>query len=196
MATHLNPELLAGIKIGVSVSSVADRLRRITVQISGPEYSRDSGVIWHSGGHVITNAHAAKGRTHSVEFVDGRYMPARTVVRDAAVDLAALKVDLSNLPAACARSARELRAGELVIAIGNPWDGDNAVSTGIVHQRSGEGACIFANIRIALGNSGGPLADANGYVIGINSAIISGLACAVSSDAVWEFRLRALPEAV
>lgn len=131
-----------------------------------------------------------------MEFCDGRHMLARKVTRDAAVDLAALKVDLSDLPSAKARSARALRPGELVIAIGNPWDGVGAVSTGIVHQPPGEGACIFANIRIAPGNSGGPLADADGYLIGINGAIVGGLACAVRSDAVWKFLRRTLPEGV
>lgn len=187
MATYSNPEVLAGIKIGSSVSLVADRLRSITVRISGSGYSRGSGVVWHSGGLIVTNAHVAQGRTHMVEFSDGQKRLARTVTRDAAVDLAALKVDLSDLPAAIARSAREVRPGELVIAIGNPWDGDGAVSTGIVHRPCREVACIFANIRIAPGNSGGPLADANGHVIGINSAIIRGLACAVTSDAVRDF---------
>lgn len=187
MPTYSNPEVLAGIKIGSSVGLVTDRLRSITVRISGAGCSRGSGVVWHSDGLIVTNAHVAQGRTHPVEFSDGRQILARIVARDAAADLAALKVDLNDLPAAIARSAREVRPGELVIAIGNPWDGDGAVSAGIVHRRTGQAACIFANIRIAPGNSGGPLADANGHVIGINSAIIRGLACAVTSDTVRDF---------
>lgn len=195
MTTHLNPEVLAGIQIGISVSSVADWLRSITVRIGEPGSSRGSGVIWHSGGLIVTNAHVAIERRQSLEFGDGRRMVAQTVARDASLDLAALKVENCDLPAAFARSARGLRPGELVIAIGNPWDGDGAVSTGIVHRTSGQVTRIFANIRIAPGNSGGPLADANGYVVGINSAIMGGLACAVTSDAVRKFLRRALLEA-
>jgi serine protease Do len=195
VATHLNPETLAGIKIGISVSSVADWLRSITVRISAVGYARGSGVVWRSDGLIITNAHVAKGRTQTVEFGNGRRMVARTVARDANVDLAALKVELSDLPAAFVRSAREMHPGELVIAIGNPWDGDGAVSSGIVHQPSGTGKCILADIRIAPGNSGGPLADAKGFVIGVNSAIIGGLGCAVTSDAVEEFLRSAMLEA-
>ena len=80
-----------------------------------------------------------------------------------------------------------MRAGEVVIAVGNPWDGEGAVSTGIVHRQAGAGLCVFADIRLAPGNSGGPLADAHGNVIGINSAIVGGLGCAVTSDTVAEF---------
>lgn len=195
MATHLNPETLAGIKIGISVSSVADWLRSITVQVSTAGYACGSGVVWRSDGLIVTNAHVARGRTQSVEFGDGRRVMARTVARDAGVDLAALKAELNGLPAALVRSAREVHPGELVIAIGNPWDGAGAVSTGIVHQSSGPGARILANIRIAPGNSGGPLADARGYVIGVNSTIIGGLGCAVTSDAVQDFLRSAMLEA-
>ena len=91
------------------------------------------------------------------------------------------------LPAASVRSARECRAGELVIAVGNPIDGEQAVSTGILHRPAGKQPFLLADIRLAPGNSGGPLADAQGNVIGINSAIVNGLGCAVTSDAVREF---------
>ena len=78
-----------------------------------------------------------------------------------------------------------------MIAVGNPWDADGAVSAGIVHRTVGTQPCVFADIRLAPGNSGGPLADAHGNVIGINSAIVGGLGCAVTSDTVAEFLLKA-----
>ena len=81
----------------------------------------------------------------------------------------------------------EMRAGELVIAIGNPWDGESAVSTGVVHHPPSGSPIVVADIRLAPGNSGGPLADAEGNLIGINSMVVGGLGCAVSSDAVQEF---------
>ena len=185
-APAVNPEASSGISIGYSVGSMAEWLRRITVCIRGPRGARGSGVIWRDG-LVVTNAHVAVGKMHAIEFFDGRTAQGRLVARDTGVDLAAVAVDLTGLPSAAIRSARELRPGEVVIAVGNPWDGEGAVSAGIVHRAAGTESVIFADIRLAPGNSGGPLADAQGNVIGVNSAIFLGLGCAVTSDAVKEF---------
>lgn len=178
------------------MGSVAEWLRSITVGISEANRGRGSGVIWRRDGLILTNAHVARGRRQRVEFADGKHAEARMVARDPKVDLAALRVDLTkldalNLPVAAVRSPGKMRAGEVVIAVGNPWDGEGAVSTGILHRQAGAGLCIFADIRLAPGNSGGPLADAHGNVIGINSAIVGGLGCAVTSDTVAEFLRRA-----
>lgn len=187
MEASLNPETLPGILIGTSVGSVADWLRRITVGVRDATCGRGSGVIWRRDGLILTCAHLARGRTQVVEFADRRRVKAAMVARDPNVDLAALQVDVPNLPAASVRSALQMRTGEVVIAVGNPWDGEGAVSAGIVHRAVGMHLCVFADIRLAPGNSGGPLADAHGNVIGINSAIVDGLGCAVTSDAVAEF---------
>jgi serine protease Do len=188
--TALNPNASSGITIGYSVGSVADWLRRITVCIRGSKGSRGSGVIW-SEGLIVTNAHVAVGNVNSLEFFDGRKAQGRLLARDTDTDLAAISVDVNCMAAAAVRSSRRLRAGEMVIAVGNPWDGDGAVSAGILHRAAGTQPVIFADIRLAPGNSGGPLADAQGNVIGINSAIFRGLGCAVTSDAVLEFLARA-----
>lgn len=186
IAAAVNPEASPSISIGYSVGSIADWLRSITVCLHGPRGTRGSGVIWRTG-LVITNAHVAMGKTHQVEFFDGRKVPGILLARDPAVDLAAVAIDIAGRPAASVRSARELRVGEMVFAVGNPWDGEGAVSAGIVHRTVGTQPVIFADLRLAPGNSGGPLADAHGNVVGINSAIIGGLGCAVTSDAVKEF---------
>jgi len=185
-AGTLNPEASSGISIGYSLGSLAEWLRRITVGIRGPRGTRGSGVIWRDG-LIVTNAHVAVSKSHSVDFFDGRRARGKLVGRDPGVDLAAIAVDMSGLPIASIRSARELRAGEVVVAVGNPWDGEGAVSAGILHRAAGRQPVIFADIRLAPGNSGGPLADAQGNVVGVNSAIIGGLGCAVTSDAVKEF---------
>jgi serine protease Do len=196
MATTVNPEASSGITIGYSVGSVADWLRRITVCIRGPRGSRGSGVIWRDG-LIVTNAHVAVGKVHGIELFDGRKAEGRLLARDPGTDLAAIEVDVQGVSTAAVRSASELRAGEMVIAVGNPWDGEGAVSAGILHRAAGKQPVVFADIRLAPGNSGGPLADANGNVIGINSAIFHGLGCAVTSDAVKEFLTRlGVPEAV
>ena len=185
--SSLNPAVSPGISIGYAVASVAEWLRQITVRIKGRGGSHGSGVIWLPEGLIVTNAHVAGSQAHDVEFADGRRTGGRLVARDPGRDLAALAVDLPFLPSATVRSARDCRAGELVIAVGNPIDGERAVSTGIIHRPAGKRPFLFADIRLAPGNSGGPLADAQGNVIGINSAIINGLGCAVTSDAVREF---------
>ena len=185
-ATAVNPEASSGISIGYSVGSVAERLRGITVCIRGPRGTRGSGVIWRDR-LIVTNAHVAVGKTHAIDFYDGTKARGQLLALDSETDLAAISVDVSGLPAAPIRSARELRAGEIVIAVGNPWDGEGAVSAGILHRAAGKQPVIFADIRLAPGNSGGPLADAHGNVVGINSAIFRGLGCAVTSDAVVKF---------
>lgn len=160
---------------------------RVNSRDSGRGGWHGSGVIWRPGGLIVTNAHVAGSRPLELEFADGRRAQARLAAHDRQRDLAALVVDMPFLPAASVRSAQNCRAGELVIAVGNPIDGERAVSAGIIHRPAGQRPFLFADIRLAPGNSGGPLADAQGNVIGINCAIINGLGCAVTSDAVWEF---------
>ena len=187
MATAVNPSTLAGISIGSSVSSVAEWLRRITVRVIGSGGSQGSGVVWHSDGLIMTNAHVAIAALHEVELPDGTRLEASLVARDPKIDLAALAVNAHNLATASVRSAQTVRAGEVIIAVGNPSDGIGAVSTGIVHHAVGNSRWLMADIRLAPGNSGGPLADAKGNVLGINSMVVGGFGCAVTSDTVEEF---------
>ena len=183
----MNPLPSSGISIGYAVGSVAAWLRQITVRISGPNGSRGSGVIFSARGLIVTNAHVAVSPVHHIELFDRRIAQGRLVSRDPERDLAALQINLDALPAASVRSAHDCRTGELVIAVGHPIDGEGAISTGILHRLPGRRPFLFADIRLAPGNSGGPLADAQGNVIGINSAIVDSLGCAVTSDAVHEF---------
>src|SRR5580704_4380034 len=183
----MNPPTSSGITIGYAVGSIAAWLLQITVRFNGPNGLRGSGVIFCARGLIVTNAHVARSRVHTIEFADGRKLQGWLVARDPACDLAAVAVGADHLPAASVRSASTCRAGELVIAVGNPMDGEGAVSTGIIHTPPGKRPFLFADIRLAPGNSGGPLADAQGNVIGINSAVVNSLGCAVTSDAVQDF---------
>src|SRR5579863_10432048 len=124
----MNPHSSPGISIGNALGSVAAWLRQITVRVSGSRGSRGSGVIWLPRGLIVTNAHVADSAMHDIEFADGRTAQGWLVARDPATDLAALAVGAQFLPAASVRSARGCRAGELVIAVGNPIDGEGAVS--------------------------------------------------------------------
>ena len=172
---------------------VAERLRRSTVRIfSGKRSGFGSGVIWNADGSILTNSHVVMQGEQQVELWDGRRFPARVVSRDPRRDLALLQVRADHLEPARAGDSRAARPGELVIAVGNPLGFAGATSTGVVHFAGklagmGRQEWILANIRLAPGNSGGPLADAEGRVIGINSAIVNGLGAAVPSDSVGDF---------
>jgi len=168
---------------------ISERLRRSTVRvISGRGPGFGSGVIWNAGGTIVTNAHVVMHGDQHVELWDGRRFPARVTSRDSRRDLATLKISAANLEPATAGISGTIRPGELVIAVGNPMGFAGAVSTGVVHSVGrmagmGRQSWILANVRLAPGNSGGPLADAEGRVIGINTAIVNGLGVAAPSDA-------------
>jgi serine protease Do len=178
---------------------VAERLRRSTVQVfSGTRGAQGtgSGVIWSSDGTVITNAHVALGDAARVELWDGRAIETRVAARDARADLAVLKLGVPGLPAVAWRDSTSLRPGELVVAVGNPLGFVGALTTGVVHAAGsvrglGRRRWVQAAIRLAPGNSGGPLADAEGRVVGINTMVVAGgVALAIPSDNVVDFLKR------
>ena len=150
-------------------------------------HSHGSGIVWRSEGLIVTNAHVASGRVHEIELPNGDRLESWLVARNPKVDLAALAVSARGLSVASGRSAKGLRPGEMVVGVGNPFDGTGAVLCGIVHHAVGESPWLVADIRLAPGNSGGPLADAQGNVVGVNSMVIAGMGCAVTSDTVETF---------
>lgn len=186
MATsEMHPDLTG------ELAAIADTLRRSTTQVRGRGPGGGAGVIWQPDGLVITNAHVARGDAATVETHDGRVLDAEIVARDRSLDLAALRIDARDLPAAAVGDSDALRVGELVLAVGNPLGITNAVSAGIVHavSASGQGRndWVRADVRLLPGNSGGPLANAAGQVIGINSMVAGGLGLAVPSNVVERF---------
>jgi serine protease Do len=175
---------------------IAERLRRSTVEVRmrGND-SGGSGVIATADGQIVTNAHVARAAAASVRLWDGRELPATLLARDARRDLATLKVEAGGLPAATFGDSGALRVGELVMAIGNPMGFIGALTTGVVHalgalEGFGRQGWVLADVRLAPGNSGGPLADAYGRVIGINTMIVNGLGAAVPGNAVAAFLRR------
>ena len=168
---------------------VAESLRRSTVhvQTGGRGQGSGSGVIWSADGLIVTNAHVARGAAAQVALWDGSTHQATLLDRDARRDLASLRIHASGLPAATPGDSARLRVGELVIAIGNPLGFIGALTTGVVHSLPAQQRWVAADVRLAPGNSGGPLADASGRVVGINTMIAGGLALAVPSNAVGAF---------
>jgi serine protease Do len=168
---------------------IAERLRRSTVQISSGRRGQGSGIIVKSDGVIVTNAHVVGDSTLEVRLWDGSSYPAHLDARSARRDLAVLRIPATSLPPVTLANSDDLRVGELVIAVGNPFGFIGAVTTGIVHaigRRPGLGPTkwVQADVQLAPGNSGGPLADARGNVVGVNTMVAAGLGLAVPSSAV------------
>jgi serine protease Do len=174
------------------LTELARRLERITVHILGPGGAAGSGTIWASGGLIITNAHVARGSSAVALSTGGRFR-GRLVAWDPEADLAALAIGAAGLPAAEPGDSRALRAGDIVLATGNPLGLRGALTTGIVHTAPGRapaGRFIQADLALLPGNSGGPLADARGRVVGITAMIAGRLALAVPETTIARFLTR------
>jgi serine protease Do len=179
---------------------IAEKLRRSTVLVLPGERGNGSGVIWSADGVIITNAHVARASQMRIQLWDGREFDAALVSRDTRRDLAELRISATNLPAVSAADSAQVRPGELAIAIGNPLGFVGALTTGVIHavgplvgplggslRAFGSQPWVQADVRLAPGNSGGPLADASGRVMGINTMVAGRLALAVPSNAVTDF---------
>jgi serine protease Do len=170
---------------------VTERLRRSTVQVHTSGASSGSGVIWNADGQVVTNAHVLREGRTQVDLWNGQKVAAHVLKRDGKRDIALLQVQAEELEVAAHGDSDALRPGELVIAVGNPFGFVGAVSTGVIHStgrmRGFAQPWIMSDVRLAPGNSGGPLANARGEVVGINTMIAGGLAYAISSSYVEEY---------
>ena len=156
-----------------------------------------SGVIVSPDGYLLTNNHVVEGASDiEVQLVDGRQASARLVGTDPETDLALLQIDLKELPVITLGDMRALQVGDVVLAIGNPFNVGQTVTSGIVSAlgRNRLGLSTFENFiqtdaAINPGNSGGALVDADGRLIGINTAIYSrsggsmGIGFAIPVDA-------------
>lgn len=145
------------------------------------ETSLGSGVIVSAPGYILTNHHVIDGaEAIQVSLRDGRNATAKVIGSDPESDLAVLKIDLPNLPVISVGRSDRIEVGDIVLAIGNPFGVGQTVTMGIVSAtgRSQLGISVFENFiqtdaAINPGNSGGALVDADGNLIGINTAIFS-----------------------
>ena len=142
--------------------------------------SMGSGFIINANGHIVTNNHVVEGATEiMVKLSDGRELTAKVVGRDPKTDLALLKVEVTGLPTIALGDSSEIKVGEPVMAIGNPFGLEQTVTTGIVSATGrviGQGPYddfVQTDASINPGNSGGPLINARGQAVGINAAIFS-----------------------
>jgi S1-C subfamily serine protease len=158
-----------------------------------------SGVLITPDGYAVTNDHVVSfGRSLTITLSDGRRYPAAVIGKDPATDLAVIRTDAPDLPYASFGISSRLKAGQVAIAIGNPFGFQSTVSTGVISAlgrtlQSREGRLIEDIIQhtapLNPGNSGGPLVDSHGRIVGINTAIVSsaqGIGFAIPSDtAEW-----------
>ena len=158
----------------------APRSKRAQPPRPGPEVPRGvgSGFVLTPDGYVMTNAHVIDGADQvTVTLADKREFKAKVVGADKRTDVAVVKIDAKNLPAARIGDVSRLRVGEWVMAIGSPFGLDNTVTAGIVSakQRDTGNYLPFIQTDVAVnpGNSGGPLINMRGEVVGINSQIYS-----------------------
>lgn len=141
-----------------------------------------SGFIFRSDGYVLTNNHVVeKAEDIVITFSNGKTYAGRVIGRDPSTDLAVLKIDANNLPAAKIADSEKIRPGDEAIAIGSPLGLSYSVTSGIVSALGRSIAETGLNVELIQtdaainpGNSGGPLLDAHGDVIGINTAIRKG----------------------
>ncbi len=149
------------------------------------ERGTGSGFIISKNGQILTNAHVVDGATNvNVILKDGRRFTGKVLGTDPVTDVAVIKIQADNLPTAKLGNSEGLRPGEWAIAIGNPLGLDNTVTTGIISATGRSSSAIgVPDKRVAFiqtdaainpGNSGGPLLNAQGEVVGMNTAIIQG----------------------
>lgn len=185
--------LITADPISNAVTHIVEQVQPSVVQVQNRRRGGGTGVIWRTDGSIVTNHHVVGNASEvQIGLFDGRTLTATVSDRHPSLDLALLKVDATDLPAAPVDDSSALRVGELVLAIGHPWGQPWVVTAGIV---SGLGNVTIADtnqqvqyirsdVRLAPGNSGGPLLNARGAVVGINAMIFGGdLSVAIPSHA-------------
>jgi serine protease Do len=145
-----------------------------------PVRGMGSGFILSPDGIVLTNAHVVKDANEvTVKLTDRREFRARVLGSDPKTDVAVLKIEAKNLPVVTLGNTKDLRVGEWVLAIGSPFGFENTVTAGVVSAKGrslpDDSAVPFIQTDVAVnpGNSGGPLFNARGEVVGVNSQIYS-----------------------
>src|SRR5215211_5594441 len=165
------------------------------VVVRGRHFGAGSGIVWDANGLILTNNHVVGRHTPIVLLQDDREYESKVIARDPDVDLALLSISVTDLTPLRPASVVP-RVGEMVFAFGHPWGQRNTVTRGIVsalvsaqNRRGDKLPIVRSDAPLAPGNSGGPLVNASGEVVGINAMIVGGdqsvsIAASVARDFV------------
>jgi serine protease Do len=167
-----------------------------------PTEGQGAGIIMDANGYILTNNHVIKGAsTIQISLADGRKLKAVVIGRDGAVDLAVLKIDADGLVPAEFADSDKTETGALVWAVGSPFGLERSITSGILSAKHRSGLAgnssqdfLQTDAAVNPGNSGGPLVDAAGKIIGINTAIVGeayqGISFAIPSNLAFDIYSR------
>jgi serine protease Do len=165
------------IGLSQSLSDLVEKVRPSTVRIQSKARGFGAGTIWHADGLIVTNAHVLGGDRASVILADGTEAVADVIAASRELDLAALMVDHSQLPAIELGSSKAMKPGSIVVAMGFPWGVSDGATMGVfigMNQAWGPASnrgrdLIAASLHLRPGHSGGPMVNAAGQLVGINT---------------------------
>jgi len=179
------------------LSEAAERLRASVAQIvdgSNGNTGIGAAIAWGDGGLFVTSAHVNRSPRMIVLTPEGRRVPGEVVWQERRRDVALVRAPGAAMPPVQTADPSGMRPGSLVLAIGHPFGLVDAVSTGVLQSvgelpleldfEGGRLCWVQADVRLGPGNSGGPLADPDGRVIGVAAMIVAGMALAVPAPDV------------
>lgn len=193
----MNPSTLS--QLSTDMAALIDAVRPALVEVRPGRHGHGAGVIYRPDGLVVTNAHVVgRARQLELQLADGRIFQGRVTVLDRKRDLAAVQIEdetARNLPTIPVGQRNTIRPGQFVLAIGHPWGVTGAVTAGAViglgpspEMPAALGEFLHVGLHMRPGHSGGPMIDAQGRLIGINTMIAGpDVGMAVPIDAVTRF---------
>lgn len=186
--------------LNAEMADVVSTVQQSVVEIRDERrQSIGAGTIWHEEGLIVTNAHVARHGAVNIVLGDGRTLRAQVIARDDERDLAAIAIAPekgSLLPTIQVARGGVPQPGQWVFAIGHPWGVHNAVTSGVVIGRTPalpdlprfRNDWVVADLHLRPGNSGGPLVNSRGQLVGVNTMITGpNVGIAVSVEAVKDF---------
>ncbi|MBI3911155.1 MAG: trypsin-like peptidase domain-containing protein [Armatimonadetes bacterium] len=164
------------VALNAEMTGLVSAARRSLVRISNGRQGDGAGSVWREDGLIVTNAHVVRRSTPKVTLPDGRSLPARVLARDPERDVALLSVEATGLPAIELGDSENVQPGQWVFALGHPWGVAGAVTAGVVIGAGGgmpemapRREWLMVSLRLRPGNSGGPLVDVRGRLLGVNT---------------------------
>jgi serine protease Do len=195
-AYQMVSQIVAPSVVHINTQGAQTNLLRLSTRTRGriPAEGQGSGVVMDASGYILTNNHVVRGATEiQVSLADGRRLKATVVGFDSPSDLAVLKISADQLVPANWGDSEAVEPGALVWAVGSPFGLERTITSGILSAKHRAGLAgspnqdfLQTDAAVNPGNSGGPLVDANGKVIGINTAIVGeayqGISFAIPSN--------------